>query len=248
MAEREKARALFNRIAGHYDLLNHLLSFRIDKYWRKRAMKRLDPACKARFLDVACGTADFSIAAIRAGVQQVTGVDISEGMLELGREKIARCGLSERVSLEEGACEELGFPRESFSSAGIAFGIRNFENREKALREIFRVLEPGGQLVILEFSLPERFPVKQLYHFYFYRLLPWIGGLVSGNKEAYAYLPESVSRFPSPEIFAGMLREAGFSDCAAKRMSFGIAVLYTARKPLAADSSCPLEADSAGKS
>ncbi|MDR1415389.1 MAG: bifunctional demethylmenaquinone methyltransferase/2-methoxy-6-polyprenyl-1,4-benzoquinol methylase UbiE [Odoribacteraceae bacterium] len=229
MAKKEKVRDMFNDIAPRYDLLNHLLSLGIDKRWRTLAARCL--AKGAGVLDVACGTGDFAITAARRGAARVTGVDISEKMLDVARAKARAKHLDHRVSFLQGDAEELHFPDGSFDAVTVAFGARNFERLDKALDEIARVTRPGGRLVILEFSVPERFPVKQLYRFYFTRLLPRVGGIISGRGDAYAYLPASVYPFPRGEKFLDILRAAGFHGATARPLSFGIATLYTAEKP-----------------
>jgi demethylmenaquinone methyltransferase / 2-methoxy-6-polyprenyl-1,4-benzoquinol methylase len=227
---REYVRSLFDSIAHRYDLLNHLLSGGIDAYWRRRAVGQLMPLRPQRILDVATGTADFAIAALRARPASVTGVDIAEGMLELGRRKIRRRGLEDRITLETGRAEELHYPDGSFDAAIVAFGARNFENLQAGLTEMLRVLRPGGMIVVLEFSRPRHFPFRQIYFFYFRRILPFIGRIVSGSPDAYTYLPDTVLRFPEGDDFLGILRSAGFASAAQQRMTFGIASLYTGRK------------------
>lgn len=226
MAKKEAVKNIFNNIAPKYDALNHLFSLGIDRGWRKRALKCIGNPGEKQILDVACGTGDFSIAAVRAGVKEVTGIDISEKMLEIGRQKVQKSGLEKRIDLRVGDSEQMEFEDASFDAVTVAFGVRNFENLEKGLREIRRVLKPGGKAIILEFSMPRRFPVKQLYTFYFCRVLPFVGGLMSGNKGAYAYLPASVRNFPQGEKFLSILTACRFGQVSCRRFTFGIASLY----------------------
>ncbi|CCZ80041.1 demethylmenaquinone methyltransferase [Odoribacter laneus] len=230
MAKKEAVKGIFNDIAPSYDRLNHFLSMNIDKRWRRVAIKRIAEQEKGRLLDVACGTGDFSIAAVRGGVQQVVGIDISEKMLEIGRRKIMGMGLQEKITLQYGDSERMEFPDQDFDVITVAFGVRNFEHLEWGLKEMHRVLKKGGKVIILEFSMPEHFPMKQLYRFYFKHILPVLGGWVSGNKGAYTYLPESVSRFPQGKEFLEILSRCGFQQPSQKKLTFGIASLYTAYK------------------
>ena len=231
MAKKEVVEGIFNDIAPRYDLLNHLLSMNIDKGWRKKAMKYIGEQEKECLLDAACGTGDFSIAAYRAGVKQVTGIDISANMVEVGRKKVSEMGLEQVISLQHGDSEQMEFPDHSFDVVTVAFGVRNFEHLELGLREMQRVLRPGGKVIILEFSMPEHFPMKQLYRFYFRHILPSIGGWISGNKGAYTYLPESVMKFPQGRHFLDILEKCGFEKSIQRKLSFGIASLYVGRKP-----------------
>lgn len=202
----------------------------IDKKWRKKAMKCIGEEEKGMLLDVACGTGDFSIAACRAGVRKVTGVDISDNMVEIGKKKVKEMGLDSRICLQCGDSEQLEFADGDFDVVTVAFGVRNFEHLEKGLREMHRVLKPGGKVIILEFSMPGHFPMKQLYKFYFRRILPTIGGIISGNKRAYTYLPESVMRFPQGATFLQIMRDCGFSEVIQTKLTFGIASLYVGLK------------------
>lgn len=230
MAKKEVVKDIFNDIAPRYDLLNHCLSMNIDKKWRKKAMKCIGEEEKGMLLDVACGTGDFSIAACRAGVRKVTGVDISDNMVEIGKKKVKEMGLDSRICLQCGDSEQLEFADGDFDVVTVAFGVRNFEHLEKGLREMHRVLKPGGKVIILEFSMPGHFPMKQLYKFYFRRILPTIGGIISGNKRAYTYLPESVMRFPQGATFLQIMRDCGFSEVIQTKLTFGIASLYVGLK------------------
>lgn len=230
MARKEVVEGIFNDIAPRYDLLNHLLSMNIDKRWRRRAMRYICDEEKGMLLDVACGTGDFSIAAYRSGVHRVVGIDISANMVEIGCRKIAELGLDEHISLRIGDSEQMEFADATFDVVTVAFGVRNFEHLQKGLREMLRVLKPGGKVIILEFSMPEHFPMKQLYKFYFRYILPTLGGWISGNKGAYTYLPESVMQFPQGQEFLQILRECGYTDVLQKKLSFGIASIYVGKK------------------
>lgn len=226
---------MFDSIAGDYDSLNHILSLDVDKIWRKKALKQIvDAPAPALVLDLACGTGDFSIAIAKALSSatkgHVTGVDLSEGMLAVMREKVGKAGLTEMISIEEGDGENLRFPDNTFDRVTIAFGIRNFEDRPKGLREMLRVLKPGGRLVILELSRPENKIIRWFYDLYFLHILPKIGGKVSGDKAAYAYLPASVAAFPGKKAFMATMREAGFRAVAHKAFTLGICRMYTGEK------------------
>ena len=223
---------MFDSIAGDYDALNHILSLDVDKIWRKKALKQIvDAPAPVQVLDLACGTGDFSIAIAKAFTEgHVTGVDLSEGMLAVMREKVAKAGLADMISIEEGDGEALRFPDNTFDRVTIAFGIRNFEDRPKGLREMLRVLKPGGRLVILELSRPENKVIRWFYDLYFLHILPKIGGKVSGDKAAYAYLPASVAAFPGKKEFTATMREAGFRTVTHKAFTLGICRMYTGEK------------------
>jgi demethylmenaquinone methyltransferase/2-methoxy-6-polyprenyl-1,4-benzoquinol methylase len=222
---------MFDRIAPRYDLLNHLLSVNIDKLWRRRAVKLLQRRNPKIILDVATGTADFALAAIRLKPQKIFGVDLSEKMLEAGREKIEKRGFSSLIELKKADAEQLPFDDNSFDAAMTGFGVRNFENLNRGLNEILRVLRPGGNFVVLEFSRPRNPVFKRLYFFYFTKMLPWLGRMVSKDKSAYSYLPESVKEFPDGEKFGALLDAAGFVNCRWIPQTFGIATIYEAQKP-----------------
>lgn len=232
MPKKEKVREMFDSISGDYDKLNHIMSLDVDRTWRKRALKRIvDTAGPLSVLDLACGTGDFSVAiAERLESGHVTGVDLSEGMLKVMEEKVAREGLGSKVSAELGDGEDLHFPDASFDRVTIAFGIRNFEDKAKGLRETLRVLKPGGRLVILELSRPENAVVRWFYDLYFLHVMPAIGGSVSGDKAAYKYLPASVVKFPSKDEFMAMMREAGFGNVSHKAFTFGICRMFIGEK------------------
>lgn len=202
----------------------------IDKAWRRKAIKYLEPLNPRLMLDVATGTGDFAIQALALNPEKVIGVDISEGMLHYGRKKIDALGIGEKVVLISGDSENLPFPENNFDAVTVAFGVRNFENLSKGLAEIRRVMRPGAMLVILEFSRPRKFPFRQVYNFYFKTILPRIGRLVSNDKAAYTYLPESVEVFPDGEAFEQVLRQVGFKNTTCKPLTFGVSSIYTARK------------------
>lgn len=220
---------MFDGIARRYDFLNHLLSLGIDKGWRKKAIREVAAVSPKAILDVATGTGDMAIAAHKAIPEAlITGADISEGMLEVGRKKIAALGLERSIQLQSGDSEHLPFADQSFDAVMCAYGVRNFENLEAGLRDMRRVLRPGGKLVILEFSRPQRFPVKQFYHFYFRAILPVVGRIVSKHSRAYSYLPESVMAFPEGTAFTEMLERCGYEGAKGRALTFGITTLYTA--------------------
>lgn len=230
MAKKEAVQGIFNDIAPSYDRLNHFLSMNIDKRWRRKAIRCLQGNDKGKLLDVACGTGDFSITASQAGVSRIIGIDISEKMLEIGRKKVEAAGLSAKIDLRYGDSERMEFADETFDAVTVAFGVRNFEHLEIGLKEMYRVLKQEGKVVILEFSMPRHFPMRQLYRFYFRHILPVVGGWISGNKGAYVYLPESVSRFPQGNEFLQILSVCGFKRTFQKRLTFGVASLYVGYK------------------
>lgn len=221
---------MFDNIAPRYDLLNRILSFGVDIYWRKQAIKKLKKYRPQYILDVACGTGDFSFAALEAGPEHITGLDIAEEMLQIGKRKAAERNVTDKISFVKGDSEALQFADASFEAVTVAFGVRNFEDLDKGLKEINRVLKPGYPIVVLEFSRPQHFPVKQLYRFYFKTICPLIGRLISRDSRAYSYLYESVSVFPEGQDFLQHLQNAGFKNSQCRRMTFGICSLYTAEK------------------
>ena len=231
--KKETIEAMFDTIAPEYDRLNHLMSLGIDRSWRRRALKQIvEPSHPQRILDLACGTGDFSIAIARKAHPDtvVTGVDLSEGMLAVMREKVAAKGLEGRTLAEQGDAEHLRFPDGCFDRVTIAFGIRNFEHREAALREILRVLKPGGRLVILELSVPSNPVLRWCYNLYFTKITPLVGGRISGDKAAYRYLPASVLRFPGKREWMATMSECGFRGVTHRPLTFGICRLYTGTK------------------
>lgn len=219
---------MFDQISHRYDFLNHFLSLGIDKLWRKKAVKILRSFNPDTVLDVATGTADFAIAALDSGATEIVGIDISEGMLNVGREKVKK--YNGRIRLERGDSEHIQFTDQTFDAIIVAFGVRNFENLQKGLTEMNRVLKPGGHLIVLEFSKPSAFLVKQVYNFYFKYILPFWGNMLAKHKTAYSYLPESVMAFPEGEQFVTELKKAGYSSAENRPLSFGISSIYIAQK------------------
>jgi demethylmenaquinone methyltransferase/2-methoxy-6-polyprenyl-1,4-benzoquinol methylase len=230
ISKKEQIALMFDNISGRYDFLNHFLSLGIDKAWRKRAIQFLAPHNPKVILDVATGTGDFAIQALSLNPDKIIGVDISEGMLEVGRKKVKDRGLNDKIELRSGDSEKLPFSDTNFDAVIVGFGVRNFENLQKGLLEIYRVMKPGALLVILEFSRPRRAPFRQLYNFYFKSILPRIGRMVSRDSSAYTYLPESVEAFPDGEAFLTILTQSGFKQPACKPLTFGISSIYTAQK------------------
>lgn len=231
--KKKQVEQMFSRIAFRYDLLNQLLSFGIHKQWRRKAIRLLQSEIhnpQSELLDVATGTGDFAIEAVKLNPRKIIGIDLAEEMLKRGREKLGKKNLSSTIRLLKGDAENIPFPNGYFDAATVGFGVRNFVNLEKALREIFRVLKPGGILAILEFSLPEKFPVKQLYGFYLKYCCPLLGKIISGDAEAYSYLERSVRAFPSGEGFCEMLLQSGFSDVKFFPLTFGIVTIYAGAK------------------
>lgn len=222
---------MFNDIAGRYDFMNHFMSLGIDVGWRKKALKLLVPLQPKMVLDVATGTGDVAIMAQRMlQPEKVIGIDISEGMLAFGREKVAKAGLSDKITLQAGDSETISFPDATFDAITAAFGVRNFENLEKGLAEMHRVLKPGGKMVILEFSNPTKTPIKQLYNFYFRYITPTIGKWIARNKAAYSYLPSSVKAFPQGQVMCDILQKIGFQAVTCKTLTFGICSIYCATR------------------
>jgi demethylmenaquinone methyltransferase/2-methoxy-6-polyprenyl-1,4-benzoquinol methylase len=230
--KKKQVQDMFNNIAPKYDFLNHSLSLGIDKIWRRRAIKLLKSLDAPEILDIATGTGDLAIASLRIKPKRVVGLDLSAEMLKVGKEKIQKRNLSHIISMVEGDSEKLPFKNEEFDAATVAFGVRNFENLHKGLVEINRVLKAGGKFVVLEFSNPSTFPFKQIFKFYSTRILPWWGGLLSNDKAAYTYLPESVAAFPEGEAFVAELNKAGFKSLRVWRQTFGVATIYFAEKEI----------------
>jgi len=225
---------MFDNIAPDYDRLNHLLSLDVDKLWRRHALKEVVDGTRQVMLDVACGTGDSTVAVARAAApgSRVIGSDISTGMMSFVLEKARKAGVEDRITVEQGDCEDLPHADGEFDRVTCAFGVRNFEHKEKGLKEMHRVLKPGGKVVILELSVPGNPVIAALYGLYFKRILPFIGGLVSGDNAAYKYLPASVYAFPKPEAFSRMLEGAGFREVRHQYLSLGLCSMYTGKKDL----------------
>ncbi|MDR1339653.1 MAG: bifunctional demethylmenaquinone methyltransferase/2-methoxy-6-polyprenyl-1,4-benzoquinol methylase UbiE [Prevotellaceae bacterium] len=225
--EKTKVSEMFDSIAPGYDFLNRTLSFGTDRIWRRKLRKMLDVYNPSLILDVATGTGDLAIECTKNGKRKITGIDISEKMLEKGREKIEKKNLANCIDLRYGDSENLEFESNTFDAVIVGFGVRNFENLEKGLREMNRVTKPSGKVFILDFSMPQNPIVRTLYRFYFFHILPFIGKMASGNNYAYRYLPESVNHFPQYEQMTGLMNKAGFANTRYKPLTFGIAVIYS---------------------
>lgn len=227
--EKQHIGQLFDRIAGTYDGLNHVLSLNIDKRWRRRAIRMLAPA--EQVLDVAIGTADLTIEILRQGkAQHVTGIDLSHGMMAIGEQKVAKRGYAPQVQFDYGSAQQMPYADSSFDTVTCAYGVRNFANMDEGLSEMYRVLRTGGELMVLEFSYPTNPVLRWGYDLYFTHILPFIGNLFSRDKGAYSYLNRSVKNFPYGEAFCRHLRKAGFSQIKATPLTFGISTIYTAVK------------------
>lgn len=230
-SKKEQVAGMFDQIAFRYDLLNRFLSGGVDIYWRKKAVKQLVDLQPKIILDVATGTADLALTTWKyLRPDHITGIDISEGMLNLGRQKIAKSLLSKQIELIQGDSEAIKFPNNTFDAVTVAFGVRNFQNLERGLAEMFRVLKPGGKMVILEFSKPKKGFFKGLYNFYMKFICPGLGKWLTKNREAYQYLNNSVKAFPEGETFLHILQEVGFLETSFKRLSLGICTIYCGKK------------------
>jgi len=232
MPKKENIRQMFDGIAPSYDALNHVMSLGVDRRWRRKAVRRIVDGTPQRVLDVACGTGDSTLAIAKAAASgsRVVGTDISEGMMAHIRDKAGKAGLEDRIELQVADGEDLPFGEGSFDRVSCFFGIRNFEHRDRGLAEFRRVLRDGGKAVILELSVPRNRFIRGCYDLYFLHVMPRIGGLVSGNRAAYRYLPASVHRFPAPEDFCEELRAAGFSSVRCRTLSLGLCRLFVAEK------------------
>jgi len=228
--KKQQVEQMFDNIAPKYDFLNHFLSLGIDKLWRKKAVRILKGYQPSRVLDVATGTGDFAIETSHIAPKEIVGFDLSEQMIKVGIEKVKRLKLDHLISFKKGDSEDMPFDDNSFDAITVAFGVRNFENLEKGLQEFYRVLRPGGVAIVLEFSKPKYFPFKQLYKFYFFHILPRLGGMISKDASAYSYLPESVMAFPDDQEFLKVLAKVGFSESRQWRLTMGIATIYLGRK------------------
>ena len=229
-SKKAQVASMFDNISRNYDFLNHFLSLGIDIIWRKKAIKQLQKDQPKLILDIATGTGDFAIEALALNPDKVIGVDISAGMLEVGKVKMKKRKLDHKIEMHLGDSEGLQFDDNNFDAVIVAFGVRNFENLEKGLSDMYRVLKPGGKAVILEFSRPKMFPFKQLYHFYFKSILPLLGRIISKDQSAYTYLPESVQAFPDGQNFLDILTKLGFKDTQCKPQTLGISSIYVGIK------------------
>jgi len=230
LSKKEQVEQMFDNISGKYDLLNRILSMGIDVRWRKKVVKSVKKANPKKVLDIATGTGDLAIQIAKSTQAQITGFDLSAGMLEVGRKKVTKEKLDDRIEMIQGDAENMPFENNSFDVITVAFGVRNFENLKKGLDEIYRVLKPGGKFIILEFSQPESFPMKQLYAFYSKNILPKIGKQISKDESAYTYLPDSVKAFPYGEEMKKILKNSNFSKFSDKKLTFGIASIYESLK------------------
>ncbi len=230
LSKKAQVAEMFNNIAGRYDFLNHFLSMGIDKGWRKKAIAEVVEIRPDAVLDVATGTGDMAIATATIHPCKIMGVDIADQMLEIGRKKISAKKLQDNITLQTGDSEQMPFADKSFDAVMCAYGVRNFEHLEAGLSEMSRVLRPGGKVVILEFSHPGSFPVKQLYNFYFRYILPVLGKWLSKNARAYSYLHESVMAFPEGKQFCEILEKCGFKEAKHRSLTFGVTTIYTAIK------------------
>ena len=227
----QQVEQMFDNIASTYDTLNHRLSWNIDRYWRRKAIRKLQPFAPKEVLDIATGTGDFAIQTCRyLPSVSIKGVDISEGMMTVGQKKVELMGLQERISFERQDCTALTFDDNSYDAVIAAFGIRNFADLDKGLREMCRVLRPGGHLCILELTQPVAFPIRQLFQIYSHTVLPLYGRLISKDSEAYTYLTKTIEAFPQGERMVGILQQAGFRQAQFQRLTFGICTLYFATK------------------
>lgn len=229
-SKKQQVTEMFDNIAPTYDTLNHSLSLGIDILWRRKAIRALAPYKPEIVLDIATGTGDFAVEAMRLHPKKVIGLDISPGMLEVGKKKVAKRGHSATIDMIIGDSEDLPFENDSIGAITVGFGVRNFEHLEVGLGEMLRVLKPGGAAVILEPSVPKRFPMKQIFTFYFKRILPFFGRLVSGDKRAYTYLPESVGAFPHGQDFVAICEKVGYQKCSYQPLSLGICAFYLIEK------------------
>lgn len=229
-SKKEQVAEMFDNIAGNYDFLNHFLSLGIDILWRKKAVRLLSKRKPKQILDVATGTGDFALESLSLNPDKVVGVDISKDMVSVGQKKVVKKGLKDKVELVYGDSENLQFEDHTFDAITVAFGVRNFEDLDKGLSEMLRVLKPGGQIAVIEFSKPENFPIKQIYNFYFKNILPGLGKMISKDARAYTYLPESVDAFPYGKTFLDRMHEVGYTKAQCIPLTFGIASIYLAEK------------------
>jgi demethylmenaquinone methyltransferase / 2-methoxy-6-polyprenyl-1,4-benzoquinol methylase len=229
-SKKQEVAEMFNNISKKYDFLNHFLSVGIDRMWRKKAVAQLKSIQPKRLLDLATGTGDFALALLKLNPTEIVGMDISEGMLEVGREKMKKRGVDHIISMRLGDSENLPFEDDYFDGLTVGFGVRNYENLERGLSEMLRVIRPGGKVVILEFSKPKKFPVKQYYTFHSKYIIPFFGKMVSKDSSAYTYLPDSIQAFPEGKDFENILTKLGYKNVKGKLVSGGIATIYSGEK------------------
>jgi len=229
-SKKEEVAEMFNNISKRYDFLNHFLSLGIDKIWRKKAVKILGEVQPKVILDMATGTGDFAIESLKLNPEKVIGVDISEGMLNVGKTKMIKRKVDHIIEMQIGDSENLNFSDNTFDGYTVGFGVRNFENLQNGLSELLRVLKPGGRGVILEFSKPKKFPIKQYYHFHSKYIIPTIGKSISKDSSAYQYLPESIQAFPEGKDFIEIFEKVGYKNCSMKAVAGGIATIYWGQK------------------
>ena len=229
-SKKEEVAEMFNNISKRYDFLNHFLSLGIDKIWRKKAIRSLKSIAPQRILDIATGTGDFALAALKLKPKEIIGVDISQGMLDVGKEKMKKKGVDQIIKMQLGDSEALPFKNDYFDALTVGFGVRNYENLEVGLADMLRVLRPAGKAVILEFSRPKRFPVKQFFGFYSKYMIPFFGKRISKDSRAYTYLPESVAAFPEGQTFMDIMTKIGYKNVEARTVSGGIATIYSGIK------------------
>ncbi len=228
--KKEQVAHMFDNIANRYDLLNSILSLGIHKSWRRKCVNLLKNKSPKTILDVATGTGDFAIECAKLNPEKIVGIDISDGMMEFGRKKLKELMLDTLITLENGNAETVDFPDNSFDAIVVGFGVRNFQNLEKGLANLYRILKPGGQLVILEFSYPKNPLVKGLYNFYFSHITPLIGRIFSKDTRAYSYLTESVKAFPNDENFTAILNRLNYKNTSFESLSLGVAAIYKGEK------------------
>ncbi|MBQ3700879.1 MAG: bifunctional demethylmenaquinone methyltransferase/2-methoxy-6-polyprenyl-1,4-benzoquinol methylase UbiE [Prevotella sp.] len=227
----QQVEQMFDNIAPTYDTLNHRLSWDIDRYWRRKAIKQLQPYKPQTLLDVATGTGDFAIQACQTLKDvSITGIDISQGMMDVGRKKVQQLGMADRISFQREDCTSLSYPADTFDAVTAAFGIRNFADLDKGLSEMCRVLKKNGHLCIIELTTPVAFPMKQLFRIYSHSVLPVFGRLISKDTSAYSYLTKTIEAFPQGERMKEILHKAGFTESSFQRLTFGICTMYFATK------------------
>jgi demethylmenaquinone methyltransferase / 2-methoxy-6-polyprenyl-1,4-benzoquinol methylase len=231
VSKKEQVAVMFNNIAHRYDFLNHFLSLGIDKCWRKKAIRELTCINPKKILDIATGTGDLAMAALALNPSEIVGIDISDEMLIYANRKVEKAGKGNIIRFEKGDSELINYPDLTFDAAMVAFGVRNFENVQQGINEIYRTISLGGKIVVLEFSRPKNFWIRKIYDFYFLKIVPFFGKLFSNDRRAYHYLPESVEAFPNGKPFLQFLANAGFAELTYKPLTFGIASIYTGLKP-----------------